>query len=190
MEKKEVFKTELNNIKDEKIRKSCETMICLLPDYFFKEEASSTGKYHPKFATGEGGLVRHVKVAVRIATELFGIYKFDDETKDLIVFALLIHDGLKKGLEESRYTKFDHPLLIGKYLQENKDKLELTDEQVDRIVKMDASHMGKWNTNEYSPGIILPLPKTVEEKFVHMCDFLSSKKFMHINFDENDDILV
>ena len=165
-------------------------MIELLPDYFFKEEASSTGKYHPKFACGEGGLVRHVKVAVRIANELFGIYKFDDETKDLIIFALLIHDGLKRGLEESRYTKFNHPILIGNYLKENKDKLALTDEQVERIVKMDASHMGKWNTSEYEPGVILPIPKTVEEKFVHMCDFLSSKKFMHIDFDENNDILV
>lgn len=190
MEKKETFKTELSYIQDEKIRRSCETMIELLPDYFFKEEASSTGKYHPKFACGEGGLVRHVKVAVRIANELFGIYKFDDETKDLIIFALLIHDGLKRGLKESRYTKFNHPILIGNYLKENKDKLALTDEQVERIVKMDASHMGKWNTSEYEPGVILPIPKTVEEKFVHMCDFLSSKKFMHIDFDENNDILV
>lgn len=190
MDKKEVFKTELGYIKDEKIRKSAETMVTLLPDYFFHEAASSTGKYHPEFALGDGGLIRHVKVAVRVAQELFGIYKFDDETKDLIIFALIIHDGLKRGINEEKYTRFDHPLLIAEYIRSNKDKLELTDEQVERIAKMDSSHMGKWNTNEYCKGVVLPLPQTVEEKFVHMCDFLSSKKFMHIDFDEKNDILV
>lgn len=84
---------------------------------------------------------------------------------------------------------FDHPLLIGEFLRSHKDELELTDEQIERIVKMDASHMGKWNTNSYEPDIILPLPKTVEEKFVHMCDYLSSRKFLNVAFDEDDNIL-
>lgn len=189
MNKSEVFKRELSYIKDERIRESAKKMIELLPDYFFKVEASSTGKYHPTYALGEGGLVRHVKVATKIAYELFNIYKFDDETKDLIIFAVLIHDGLKKGLEESRYTLFDHPLLIGNYLLECKNELSLTEEEVDRIVKMDASHMGRWNTNSYNPGIILPLPKTVEEKFVHLCDYLASKKFIDVHFDVDNNIL-
>ncbi len=189
MEKSEKFKTELEYIKDERIRKSATCMIDLLPDYFFKEAASSTGKYHPEFALGEGGLVRHVKVAVRYAEEMFNIYKFDRETKDLIIFALLIHDGLKRGLNEERYTRFDHPLIIGDYLKKCRDKLDLTDEEIDRIVAMDASHMGRWNTNEYNPGVILPLPKTPEEKFVHLCDYLSAKKFVNVKFNEKDDVL-
>lgn len=188
-EKEKIFEKELNYIKDERIKDSARTMMGLLPDYFYKIEASSTGKYHPSFTLGDKGLVRHVKVAVKIAYELFNIYKFDDETKDLIIFALLIHDGLKKGLVETRYTKFDHPLLIGNYLRECVDKLSLTSEEVDRIVKMDASHMGKWNTNSYEPNIILPLPKTVEEKFVHLCDFLASRKFINVEFDEFQSIV-
>lgn len=190
MEKQEIFKTELNYIKDDKIRESAKVMVGLLPDYFFHEAASSTGKYHPSYTLGDGGLVRHVKTAVMMAHELFNIYKFDDETKDLIVFALIIHDGLKKGIVEERYTRFDHPIIIGNYLRDNKDKLMLSDVQLERIIRMDASHMGKWNTNEYNPGVILPLPKTVEEKFVHMCDYLASRKFINVNFDENNDILV
>lgn len=187
--KSEVFSREISYIQDERIRASAKTMVELLPDYFFHEAASSTGKYHPKFSQGEGGLVRHVKVAVKFAQELFNIYKFDNETRDLITFALIIHDGLKRGVDEERYTRFDHPLLIGEYLKTNKDKLELSEEQIDRIVKMDASHMGKWNTNDYNPGIVLPLPSSVEEKFVHMCDYLSSKKFINVEFDEADNIL-
>ncbi len=189
MKKEDVFKIELDYIKDDKIRRSCATMINLLPDYFFHVEASSTGKYHPSYALLEGGLVRHTKSAVRAAQELFGIYKFDDETKDLITMALIIHDGLKKNLIEERYTRFDHPLLIANYLRENADKLELTSAQVERVANMDASHMGKWNTNEYNPGVVLPLPKSVEEKFVHMCDYLASRKYLNVNFDENNNII-
>ncbi len=187
--KSDIFAVELAQIKDPKIKASATTIVELLPDYYFHEPASSTGKYHPSFSLGERGLVRHVKVAVKYATDLFNIYKFDQETKDLIVFALIIHDGIKKGIPESRYMKFDHPLLIGAFVKENADKLELTEEQVDRIVKMTASHMGKWNTNEYEPNIVLPLPKTVEEKFVHMCDYLSSRKFNNVSFDKDDNIL-
>jgi len=189
MNKSELFEKELKYIKDEKIRSSAKIMLDLLPNYFFEIEASSTGKYHPEFTLGKRGLVRHVKAAVKIAQELFVIYKFDDETKDLILFALLIHDGLKKGLNEGKYTVHDHPILIGNYVRENKDKLSLTDEQIERVVGMDASHMGKWNTNQYVPEVILPLPRTVEEKFVHLCDYMASRKFLDIHFDEYDNIL-
>lgn len=187
--KSEVFAVEIGYIADEKIRESAKVIVDLLPDYYFHEPASSTGKYHPKFSLGEQGLVRHVKTAVRFAYELFNIYKFDQETKDLIIFALIIHDGMKKGLDGSKMMAFDHPLLIGEFLKNHQKETQLTDEQVNRIVAMDASHMGKWNTNYYNPGIILPIPRSVEEKFVHMCDYLSAKKFLNITFDKDNNIL-
>ena len=68
--KSDVFKTELNYIKDSEIREKAIKAINLLPDYFFEVPASSTGKYHPTFSQGEGGLVRHTKAAVNIANEL------------------------------------------------------------------------------------------------------------------------
>ena len=45
--------------------------------------------------------------------------------------------------------------------------------------------MGEWNTNQYS-SVILPLPKDKYQRFVHMCDFLSSRKFLDIKFENND----
>ena len=87
MNKSDTFENELKYIKSDRIRESARTMLDLLPDYFYKIEASSTGKYHPPFSLGEGGLVRHVKVAVKFAYDLFTIYKFDDDTKDLIIFS-------------------------------------------------------------------------------------------------------
>ena len=70
-EKINMFQREINYIKTERYRENIKKLISCLPDYFFEIPASSTGKYHPNYALGEGGLVRHTKVAVRIAYELF-----------------------------------------------------------------------------------------------------------------------
>lgn len=189
MNKKEIFKKELNYINNVKYRENAQIMIELLPDYFFEVPASSTGKYHPSFSQGEGGLVRHTKAAVRIASELLknntigGAFK--EEEKDLMIFGLLIHDGLKSGLEKSKYTKNDHPTLVCNYLKENKDKLTLTDNEILFITTTINSHMGEWNT-DFNGNEILPKPKNKYQKFVHMCDFLSSKKFLDIKFDNNE----
>ena len=75
MKKEEYFKKELSYIKNKKVIKDLKYLIELLPDYFFEIPASSTGKYHPSYALGEHGLIRHTKAAVRIAYELF-----DDES--------------------------------------------------------------------------------------------------------------
>ena len=96
----EQFKTELNYIKNERIKNSLITMINKLPKYFFEVPASSTGKYHPNFSLGEGGLLRHTKAAVRIAYELFNdesLNNFTNDEKDLIIFSIVLHDGLKSG---------------------------------------------------------------------------------------------
>ena len=160
-----------------------------IPDYFFTIQAASTGKYHPSFAQGDGGLVRHTKAAVRMAYELYGIYKFPQRTKDLIIMALVLHDSVKKGEVESKYTLFDHPLIAGEFIKKYKDELKLTKEDIDFLVECIGSHMGRFNTSEYS-DVILPLPKSPEQKFVHMCDYLASRKVINIDFDEKNNIVV
>ncbi len=192
MEKIEYFKKELEFIKNPKIRKSCEVMISLLPDYFFEIPASSTGKYHPEFTLGQAGLVRHVKAAVRIAHELLMDpvigNKYTTDESDLMIMALILHDGLKSGLEHNRYTQVDHPTLIKNFIIKNKDKLELTDSQVIFVGKVIESHMGPWN-KDYDGNEILPVPKTKYENFVHMCDYLASRKFLNIKFDNDNNII-
>ena len=186
--KREVFETALSYIVNEDIRESLAIMIDKIPDYFFNIQAASTGKYHPAFAQGDGGLVRHTKAAVRMAYELYNIYKFPQRTKDLIIFALVLHDSVKKGEEESKWSLFDHPLIACEFIKKNKADLKLTNEDIDFICGCIAGHMGKFNTSDYS-DVILPLPKTAEQKFVHMCDFLASRKVINIKFDENNNIV-
>lgn len=188
MEKKEVFKIELGYIKDEDVRESLEFMIEQIPDYFFTIAASSTGKYHPAYALGDGGLVRHTKVAVRMAQELFGIYKFPSKTKDLIIMSLVLHDSVKKGEVESQYTLFDHALLACEFVKKNSSSLKISEEDINFVCECISTHMGRFNTSEYSE-VILPLPQTPEQKFVHLCDYLASRKVINIMFDKNNNIV-
>ncbi|MEI3530294.1 MAG: hypothetical protein V8Q75_04375 [Bacilli bacterium] len=189
MNKVACFNREIGYIKKEHYRDNIKRMIELLPDYFFSVPASSTGKYHPEFSLGDGGLVRHTKVAVRIAHELLNDesigHVFNDDEKDMIIMSLIMHDGLKSGLIKETYTAFDHPLLVCKYIVDNKDKLTLNDAEINLITNMISSHMGPWNTNNYS-DVVLPKPSNKYQRFVHMCDFLASRKFLNINFKDND----
>jgi hypothetical protein len=189
MNKIETFNKEYTYIKNKKYVDNLKIMIDLLPDYFFEVPASSTGKYHPEFSLGEGGLVRHTKFAVRIAYELYSdesiTGKFTQDEKDLMIFALVLHDGLKSGLVKEEYTKVDHPLLISNYLKENKDKLTLTKGEIEFICNVIESHMGPWNT-DYKGNEVLPKPINKYQKFVHMCDFLASRKFLDVKFEDNE----
>ena len=189
MNKIKVFEKELSYIKNEEYKKNAEKMLELLPDYFFEIPASSTGKYHPLYALGTGGLVRHTKAAVKIAYELLKNDSigsvFKDDEKDLIIISLLIHDGLKSGINHEKYTRFDHPLLISQFVKDNKTKFTLNEDEIKFICKNVESHMGQWNV-DYNGNEVLPLPKTKYQKFVHMCDFLASRKFIEIPFQDNE----
>lgn len=189
MNKVDFFKKELDYIFDTRLRDNMKILIELLPDYFFEVPASSTGKYHPTFALGEGGLVRHTKAAVRFGYELANNNVigniFTDLEKDLIIMALIMHDGCKSGLIKSQYTVADHPLIVSKLIKDNADKLTLKEEEVNLLCSMIESHMGEFN-KDYRGNAILPLPNNRYQKFVHMCDFLASKKFLDIKFSYND----
>ncbi|MDD2392130.1 MAG: hypothetical protein PHU94_04275 [Bacilli bacterium] len=190
MNKIDFFKTELNYIKDSRLRESAEKIINNLPDYFFSIPASSTGKYHPAYALGDGGLVRHTKVAVKIANEL--LYNnntigndFEDLEKDIILIALMIHDGLKSGLTENKYTAFDHPLLISSLIKDNYKDFGLTKEEATLMSSILETHMGEW-TRDYKGNDVLAKPTSKYQKFGHMCDYLASRKFINVDFVDNE----
>lgn len=189
MDKVEVFKKELTYIKNEKYRIAAKQLIDLLPDYFFEIPASSTGKYHPQFAQGDGGLVRHTKVAVRMCYELSNNktigYSFTNAEKDLMIVALIMHDGLKSGVIKEKYTRIDHPLLVAKFIKDNKDKINLTNGEINFVTQVIETHMGEWN-KDFNDIEVLPLPKNKYQRFVHMCDFLASKKFIEVLFENNE----
>ena len=189
MKKRDYFNKEYTYIKNNKYKENLKIMVDLLPDYFFTVPASSTGKYHPAFSLGEGGLLRHTKFAAKIAHEFYndesitGI--FTDDEKDLMIFAIVLHDGLKSGLEKQEYTAFDHPILIANYIKDNKDKLTLTDGEILFVTSSIETHMGPW-TKDYKGNEVLKAPTNKYQKFVHMCDYLASRKFLNTTFENNE----
>ena len=185
MNKQDYFSTEYNYIKDDNIRNDLKYLVDNLPDYFFEIPAASTGKYHPKFAAGEHGLVKHTKVAVRIAYELMnnpGINNFTNKEKDLMIFSLVLHDGIKSGFIKEKYTRFDHPLLACDFIRSHSDNLSLSENDIEFVTKVISSHMGIWN-KDYNGNEILPKPKDKYQRFVHMCDFLASRKVINVEFN-------
>ena len=192
MNREEIWKKEFTYIKNAKYRENAVKLIHLLPDYFFEVPASSTGKYHPSYSLGEGGLLRHTKAVVRIGYELLqnntigGI--FTEEEKDLMLIAMMMHDGVKSGIPKEKYTRFDHPLLVCNLIREHQEELTLTKGEIEFICHAIESHMGEWNT-DYNGVEVLPLPKDRYQKFVHMCDFLGSRKFLHVEFDEENKLI-
>lgn len=179
--KSDCFEEELALIKDESIRQFITDYLnTLVPDYFYVVPASSSGKYHPEYALGRGGLVRHTKACVVIAEELLSLEQNSYLNHDKIISALIIHDTFKQGLKQG-HTEFEHPVFVARaivlFAKEYYPALLNFAIEVSELV---ASHMGQWNKNKQS-RVILPKPQTEEQKFVHMCDYLASRKSIIVN---------
>lgn len=187
--KADIFEKELEFIKYEELRNIAKDLIEQLPDYFFKVPASSTGKYHPRYTQGEGGLVRHTKAAVCIAQELLRLEMYEDllPIHDHIIMALLLHDGWKHGpiTEDGSYNQWttpDHARVCANWIM-SKDwgAFKCHMEYVSSLI---LTHMGQWNMNNQTGEIFAPKPEVAANKFVHLCDYLASRKFLE--FDENE----
>ena len=193
MDKEELFLDELDYIKDEELQESLMSIIHALPDYWFTIPASSTGKYHPTYALGEGGLLRHSKAAMRIGYELLNDPsigdKYTSHEKDLMLMSLLVHDGLKLGLPKEKYTRFDHPILMANFIKGQKEEFNLNEKDATFMADVIATHMGPWTT-DYNGEEVLEKPTTKYQNFVHMCDYLASKKCLLVPFDNNNNIEV
>lgn len=186
--KKDVFKVELDRFKNQNVRSSAETILEMIPDYFYEVPASSTGKNHPAFSLGEGGLVRHVKVAMRVLEEMFrdeAFGTYDDYTKDLIRMALILHDGFKSGLTNSGHTCLEHPVIMSEFILNNTDQLSISEDDAQFVSNLILTHMGPWN-KDANGNVIMPVPQTREELLVHLCDYMSSRRFIDVCFENNE----
>lgn len=192
MNKVEIFSVEINYIKNADLKESLKLIVDKLPDYFFYEAASSTGKYHPKYALGDGGLLRHSKAATKIGLELLNNpligSKYSPREKDMLLLSLLVHDGVKRGLTEEKYTRVDHPILMANFILDNYQTFKLNLEDAKFISDVIKTHMGPYNT-DFNGNVVLETPKNKYQSFVHMCDYLASRKCLEVPFDENNNII-
>ena len=198
--KHELFLKELATFKNNDIKEFAEVLLDNAPDYFFHVAASSTGRYHPKYALGDAGLLRHTKAVVRFYNHLMSIEQnhqmFTDREIDLGRIACLIHDIQKSGNteyydeksnggENTVFTVFNHPLLAAKYVLSYKGQY-LSEEELKYIALATGSHMGEWNTNKHEPNVVLPKPKSEMQKIVHLADYLASRKDIDVSFTDDE----
>ena len=175
------FRDEVENIHNPEWREACYKMLEQLPTYFWVVPASSSGKYHPSCDLGPGGLVRHSVMVCKMAVEFLMSELFipnTDENQDKVRIAALFHDCMKQGKECTGHTVFDHPTLGAEFIKEHLNGI-VDDESLAEICSAVASHMGKWNTSNYAPDVVLPIPSTEMEKLIHAADFTASRKFIN-----------
>lgn len=147
--------------------------------------ASSTGKYHPEYTLGYGGLMRHMIATLKFFNHIVSLeqYPFSEREKDLLRVAALFHDGLKSGTQEeyekSKYTKHEHPMLMGCKIMSYEGKCLLQKVELSYIANAIASHMGQWNTSR-SSDMVLPKPIVESQKIIHLADYLASRKDLEI----------
>jgi uncharacterized protein (DUF3820 family) len=192
-EKISVFINELNYIKDDNLNAFARELIANAEDYFFTVPASSSGKYHPQFSLGVGGLVRHTRCVAYFAMGAGESYNFDQHTTDLLVIAALAHDIKKQGHISNGHTVREHPLYGADYVIEMQNKFPnfITKEDAEKIAGAVRSHMGKWEgTREWVKDTtkeLFPMPKDGFEQALQMADYVASRKYiLSFQFDETE----
>lgn len=148
-----------------------------VPDYFYTVGASSSGQYHPAFAQGDGGLVRHTKAVVMFVVELLKMssYKYmRTEYKDFAIMACIVHDTCKYGIID--FDKEQYPYHAENAANNVADAFsEYFGGKSANTLFLSAirCHMGQWSEKENRPF-------TNIDKLVHLSDYIASRKFIDI----------
>ena len=155
-----------------------EVMVNDIPKYFFHVAASSTGKYHPQFSLGEGGLARHTIVVAYFASRIADAWDCTQHEKDIVIAAALLHDGIKQGKTEG-HTTHDHPLLMANILN---DKYAAKYPEAKEIAHVIESHMGRWTTSPHST-VVLPKPKDKLQYLLSAADMCAATRELAFTAD-------
>ena len=173
-----LFEREINLIMDEELRMAVKSyMDEETPDYFWTDGASSSGKYHPKFSQGMGGLVRHTKAVVMFAEELLRMSSYaymKDEYKDYVIAACILHDTCKYGIGEFDKAEYkNHAANAAKAFAEYAEQV-MDYKPSEFLLNAIRSHMGQWSTEKEDR------PFTAIDRCVHMADYMASRSFIDI----------
>lgn len=183
-DKVKFFVNELGDIIDPKIREFAKKMIEDADDYFFVVPASSSGKYHPTFDLGDGGLVRHTRCVAYYAGCIAESFMFSQRDKDIIILAGLAHDIKKQGNGEGRHTVTEHPILAADYVTAIAKEMPdvFSAEELAKLTQAIRSHMGKWGMKDG-----LPAPTSEFDKCLQAADYIASRKdILDFNFRPTD----
>jgi len=189
MTKANVFEPILEEIKNEDIKAFAEYLIeneCV--DYFYEIGASSTAKYHPAFSLGELGLARHTCALIKFLIWIIDLEYIKEQItsreRDLLIIAGMVHDWRKLGEanDVQKYTVFNHPILAADMIRKYEGEY-LLEGEIEFIAECCERHMGEWSSDRKSDAV-LPKPENHFHYFLHLADYLSSRKILDMEFDD------
>lgn len=147
-------------------------------EWFWKSGASASGKYHPVFTHGEGGLVRHTRAVALVCEELLRMSTYaymKSEYKDYARVACLLHDTRKYGSgdTEDKNCYKNHGRLAADAVAAA--WFEFFGNPCPELLTMAIrSHMGQWVEDREDR------PFTNIDRLVHMADYIASRPFWDI----------
>ena len=175
--KTDFFKRELDLIVNEDLRMMVKSYLEeSVPEYFWEIGASSSGKFHPAFSQGKGGLVRHTKAVVMFAEELLRMSSYAfmrDEYKDYVIAACIVHDTAKYGAKEYDKAEYKNHAPAAAVAFDTWC-MSLDYDCSEFMLNAIASHMGQWSTDRDDR------PFTNIDRCVHMADYMASRPFIDI----------
>lgn len=177
--KRKVFSILAEKFETDEIKNYFLDMCEEIPDYIFTMPSSTSGKYHNAKQCERFGQLYHIFMFASILEHLLRlehIKKFAStpEIRDCMRCVPTFHDAIKCGLNGSRYTVQNHPMLAHDWVLKTTVKNDIDKKMKGFIAKMCASHSGEWNTNKKGEEI-MPKPKSEYEKLIHVCDILASR---------------
>ena len=179
MQYSQFFEREILNIESEDLRDFVRFFFNeKVGAWFWESGASSSGKYHPKFAQGEGGLVRHTRAVEMVCEELMRMSSYaymKAEYKDYARVACLLHDTRKYGSgdAEDKNCYAQHGKLAAD------DVAAAWQEFFGSpcsafLYHAILSHMGQWVEDREDR------PFTNIDRLVHLADYIASRSFFDI----------
>ena len=179
MKYSQFFEREILNIESEDLRDFVRYFFDeRVGAWFWESGASSSGKYHPKFSQGEGGLVRHTRAVAMVCEELLRMSSYaymNAEYKDFARVACLLHDTFKYGDGDTENKEC--------YTQHGKLAADAVASAWQTFFNAPCSaflyhailsHMGQWVENKEDR------PFTNLDRLVHLADYIASRSFWDI----------
>lgn len=147
-------------------------------DWFWKSGSSASGRFHPEFTHGEGGLVRHTRAVAMVCEEMLrlNVYAYmRDEYKDYARVACLLHDTCKYGTSdtEDKSCYAQHGDLAAENVKHEWEAY-FNEPAPELLLMAIRSHMGQWTEPKENR------PFTNIDRLVHLADYIASRSFWDI----------
>lgn len=177
--KKNVFKPMLRYFETEEMKNYFLDMVAEMPDIIYVMPSSTSGKYHNKTQCEDYGQIYHIYMFSEILNYRLSLKGNKEKYSDPIIRDCMrcipaFHDAIKCGLNGSKFTVHDHPILAHDWVLNTVVGHDIDKSLKEIIASMCAAHSGEWTTSKRST-VVLPEPSNDMELFIHECDILSSR---------------